>query len=299
MALVRVLFEPVRSAEPPTISGTTGGDGRQGMLGRDAGGDLLRLRGQFRFAPRTVSASPSGRSPLILRELAALLQRQRGHALIPGLVRCLRALARHQPRISGSRTPDGSAELRARLDLVGAERRARARSPCRPWRARRSRWWCGRRSGLVGLLCSRKRVRDRLGIMPVDAACRPTGRLEALHLGRPSRPVRAAVDRDAVVVEQHDQPVQPEVTGQRDRLLADALPSGRRRRRAHRCGDRRLAELGGEVPLGNRRRPHCRGSWPSGLVVVSTPGVMKFSRMPWRQRAELAEALISSIVIAS
>ena len=32
-----------------------------------------------------------------------------------------------------------------------------------------------------------------------------------------------AVDRDAVVVEQHDQPAEPEMAGQRDRFLADAF----------------------------------------------------------------------------
>ena len=137
-----------------------------------------------------------------------------------------------------------------------------------------------------------ERLGDRVGIVPVDAARRPAGRLEPLHLvdrvGQRQRPV----DRNAVVVEQHDQLVELEMAGERDRLLADAL---------HQIAvggehigamiDQLAAELGGEVSLGDRhadrigkalaersgRRLHARGQ--------------EILRMAGRDRAELAEAL--------
>ena len=62
-----------------------------------------------------------------------------------------------------------------------------------------------------------------------------------------------AVDRNAVVVEQHDQPVELEMAGERDRFLADAF---------HQVAvggehvglviDDAVAELGGQMPLGDR-----------------------------------------------
>ena len=84
-------------------------------------------------------------------------------------------------------------------------------------------------------------------------ARRPAGGLEALHLVDGVRERRRPVDRDAVVVEQHDQLFQLEVAGERDRLLADAF---------HQVAvggehigvviDDVAAELGREMAFGNR-----------------------------------------------
>ena len=60
-------------------------------------------------------------------------------------------------------------------------------------------------------------------IVAVDASRGPARRLEALHLidrvGKRQRPV----DRNAVVVEQHDKFVQFQMAGERDGFLADAF----------------------------------------------------------------------------
>ena len=59
--------------------------------------------------------------------------------------------------------------------------------------------------------------------MPVDARRRPPGSLEPFHLVDRIGKRQRAVDGDAVIVEQHDQPVEPEVPSERDRLLGHAL----------------------------------------------------------------------------
>ncbi len=128
--------------------------------------------------------------------------------------------------------------------------------------------------------------------MAVDARRRPAGGLEAPHLvdgiGKRDR----AVDGDAVVVEQHDQFVQLQVAGERDRLLADALHQvavgGQHvggmiddvvaeQRRQVALGDRHADRIGEALP----KRP--RGRLDAGGEVVLG--------MAGGQRAELAEAL--------
>ena len=91
------------------------------------------------------------------------------------------------------------------------------------------------------------------GSCPSMRRRRPAGRLEALHLVDRIGQRQRAVDGDAVVVEQHDQLVELEVAGERDRLLADAF---------HQVAvggehvgaviDDLAAEHGGEMPLGDR-----------------------------------------------
>src|SRR5262247_1559651 len=68
-----------------------------------------------------------------------------------------------------------------------------------------------------------ERVCDRTRIVPVNTRGGPAGRLEALHLVDRIRKRERTVDRDAVVVEQHDELVELEMPSKRDRLLADAL----------------------------------------------------------------------------
>ena len=59
--------------------------------------------------------------------------------------------------------------------------------------------------------------------MAIDAQRAPAGGLEAHDLVVGDGERGGAVDGDLVVVEQHDQLVEPEVSGERDRLVADAL----------------------------------------------------------------------------
>src|SRR2546421_12193796 len=65
----------------------------------------------------------------------------------------------------------------------------------------------GNHRGLVRFPRSFNHARDGFRIMPVDAARTPAGRLEALHLIDRVCERERAVDRDAVVVVQHGQPV--------------------------------------------------------------------------------------------
>src|SRR5215467_7084959 len=81
----------------------------------------------------------------------------------------------------------------------------------------------GNQRGLARRVRILERARDRVRIVPVYTGCRPAGSLEALHLVDRIRERERTVDRDAVVVEQHDELVELEVAGERDRLLADAL----------------------------------------------------------------------------
>ena len=65
--------------------------------------------------------------------------------------------------------------------------------------------------------------RDRFRVVAVDAGRMPARGAEALELVVGHREAGRAVDGDLIVVEQHDQAAELEVTGERDRLLADAL----------------------------------------------------------------------------
>ena len=64
---------------------------------------------------------------------------------------------------------------------------------------------------------------DSHWIMTVDLLRMPTRGLETRELVIRHGKTGGSVDRDLVVVEQHDQAAQAQMAGQRDRLLADAL----------------------------------------------------------------------------
>ena len=95
--------------------------------------------------------------------------------------------------------------------------------PCLVRRAEADDGAAGDERGPVARLRLLQRIGDRLGIVSVDARRCPAGGLEALDLIDGIRKRQRAVDRDAVVVEQHDQLVELEMPGERDRLLAHAL----------------------------------------------------------------------------
>src|SRR5581483_8801715 len=75
----------------------------------------------------------------------------------------------------------------------------------------------------VGFQGAGNRVGYRLWVLAVDMHGVPAGRPEARHLVDRVGERQGAVDRDAVVVEEEDQLRQLEVTGKRDRFMADAF----------------------------------------------------------------------------
>src|SRR3954453_19276932 len=111
MPFARVLFEPVRSAEPPTISGTTA------VSIPRAFSDATRVAISFGALAssclnlRNASPSPSGRSPLMRRANSLRLsirraagrpsphQRRAGEPVVPSLMRGLRALTSGAPPV--------------------------------------------------------------------------------------------------------------------------------------------------------------------------------------------------------
>ena len=212
----------------------------------------------------------------------------RGGAAAAGFAPGLQHVVGHRERLQRN------AELfLGALEFVGAERLAMGlRGAGLGRRAIADRGLAGDHRRLVGLLRPRDRGRDRLLILAVDQFGRPAGRLEALHLvdrvGNRGRPV----DRNAVVVIQHDQLVELPVPGQRDRFLRHAF---------HQVAvggehigvmvDDLLAEFRRQHLLRQRHADRGRDALAEragrGLDAL---GVEVF-RMTRRQRSELAEML--------
>ena len=65
--------------------------------------------------------------------------------------------------------------------------------------------------------------RHRVGIVAIDALRVPAGGVEARPRVVGAGEAGGAVDGDVVRIVEHDQPVEPQVPGERDRLLADAF----------------------------------------------------------------------------
>ena len=133
---------------------------------------------------------------------------------------------------------------------------------------------------------------NRRRIVAVDVACRPARRLEAFHLIDGIRQRQWPVDRNAVVVEQHDQLVQLEVPGERDGFLTDAFHQvAVGSEHIGRVIDDGAAEHGGEVALRDRhadRVGQALAERPGGGFDAGRVAVL---RVAGGERAELAEAL--------
>ena len=137
------------------------------------------------------------------------------------------------------------------------------------------------------------RAADVVGVEPVALDGVPLRRLVAGDDVLVARQLGRAVDGDAVVVPQHDQPAELEMPGKPDRLVVDAF------HQAAVAGDDEGAVIdqlvavdGVQMPLGDRhadrhrQRPGRAGRWST-----STPASSKFSGWPGARAAELAEAL--------
>ena len=81
----------------------------------------------------------------------------------------------------------------------------------------------GDQAGAVGRLRLGDRGGDRLGVVAVDPPRIPAAGFEPLELVDRIRQRQRPVDGNAVVVEQHREPRQPQMARERDRLLADAF----------------------------------------------------------------------------
>ena len=300
--VVRLLS--ARSAEPPHSSGSTGAsavrtspDALRVAMPLASGGNGRERRGppvrqpaggqpvEQRLALR-VGGGPLRRSCLPLRVQAACRARRpgaRGPAPRP----------RPGSRPSGSKSQD----LLGRPHLVDAERGAVRRAGVLLVRGRpaddRAQRDERRRLGVLpggqeGLVQRLRRPRgSRLGRAPAQPLHVPAIGLVAgadvLGLGD----VGVVLDGDLVVVVEHDEVAELLVAGQRGRLVADALLDIA-------VGDEAVdvvVERAGPGSASGSNRPRSRRAaiamptalprpWPSGPVVVSTPGVSRCSGCP-------------------
>ena len=262
MLLVLVLFEPVRSAEPPTISGTRRRPGSPARIRKPCAwrSSFGAAASCFFTACTAASSLPAWMSPRMRRSNSRRL------AASSAASRCFHALRASAPRLPASRQARARRPEFRRRHRSSPAPRARPRSHRRRAASRAT----FRVPALVGApkpIVVRQAIRlgrseicacsiaaaIGFGIVAVDARRRPAGRLEALHLIDAVGERQRAVDGDAVVVEQHDQPVELQMPGERDGFLADAF---------HQVAvggehigaviDHAHAEFGGKVPLRHR-----------------------------------------------
>ena len=231
MPAALVLTEPVRSAEPPIISGIAA------VKASSASWLALRVAqvgfssARRRFSPPSTLLEArrqlAGLDPL---ELGPVLRRPAGQAILPGgAARAPRAPNPRQAARIVLRDLERRmrpAELASgRRHLVRAERRAMGRGGARLVRRAVADGRAARdQDGPIGALRLGQRRLDRRrdrGRRP--RATRQPIRLEPLEriLGDGER--GRAVDRDVVVVEQHDQAVEALMAGERAGLVADPL----------------------------------------------------------------------------
>src|SRR5215475_3891665 len=109
-------------------------------------------------------------------------------------------------------------------DLGGAERRAMRRGGAGLGRrAKGDRRPAGDQARAVALMGATDGVRDRLVVMAVDPFRGPAMRAEPHDLVVGNGEIGGAVDRNRIVVPEHDKLAEAEMTGERQRLVADAF----------------------------------------------------------------------------
>ena len=300
MPFGRVLLDPVRSADPPTISGTAAVSASSACSEATRVAISLGAAASFSLTPRTAAASASlGRSPARRRSNSA---RRSGATLAS---RCSQASLVVRERCPGrapggtdvgghlERRPVPAQPLAGALDLVEPERRTMGLFAARLGRrAEADDGAAGDQAGAVGCLRLGDRGGDRLGVVAVDPPRIPAAGLEPPQLVDRIRQRQRTVDRDAVVVEQHREARQPQMAGERDRLLADTFHEvavGRDDIGA--VVDHVGAEFRRQMPLGDR---HADGV---GEALPERPGGgldarhMAVLGVAGGDRAQLAEAL--------
>ena len=201
-ALVRVLLEPVRSAEPPIISGTAGGDDFEREFATRCGSrspSASAASFSFTRAHRGVERAAAARRACGARTRRAC-RRRAPRAACPRP--CARPCARWPAARQCVAHVGGNLERRRRSSRAS---RARPRSPRRRAASRAP----SRLPALVGapkpmvvlqaisvgrsdVLRLLDRGRDRLRIVAVDARARPSRRPRSASPDRPSRRATAA-----------------------------------------------------------------------------------------------------------
>ena len=148
-------------------------------------------------------------------------------------------------------------------------------------RAKGNRGAAGDQRRRVGFLRLRDRGADGRRVVAVDGLDVPARGPEAGELVVGHGQIGRAVDRDLVVVEQHDQAAEAEMPGERDRLVADpfheAAVAGER---IGMMRDHRVAKPRRQQPLGQRHATALARPWPRGPVVVSMPAAAPYSGWP-------------------
>ena len=244
-------------------------------------------------------ASAAGRSCRRRRSNSARLR------LPSSAKRASHSLRAAAPRLPASRqafrtssgTENGSSEMPS-FSLAPLSSSAPSASPCALFVPAlvgapiTDRGLAGDQRRLVGFLRARDRGGDRLLILAVDQFGLPARGLETLHLIDRIRERGRTVDRNAVVVVEHDQLVELPVSGQRDRFLRDALHQvAVGAKHVGMMVDDLLAEFGGEHFLRDRKADRGRDA----LAERSRRGLdalgVKVFGMPRRQRSQLAEML--------
>ena len=145
---------------------------------------------------------------------------------------------------------------------------------------------------LVGILRARDRGCDRVLVLAVDQFGRPACRFEPLDLVDGVSERRRPVDRDAVVVIEHDQFVELPVPGQRDRFLRYAFHQvAVGGEHVGVVADDLLAEFGGQHLLRHRHPDRCRDAlaeWTRRGLDACGAEILRMAR---GGRIDLAETL--------
>ncbi len=233
MSFDLVLFEPVRSAEPPIVSGTAGLITSSAISDDLARRDLRPRRRRAcacsrRSPRRSRAAARRGCGARTRRAVSRSSAARRFFHSLRGWLR-LRPAIRHASRISAGHLEGGYVPAER---LPGARRSPRRRAASRgtdalPALVGAPKPMVVRQAIIVGrsVFCARPRSprRSRPDRVPSMRRRIPARRLEARHLVAGFGERQRAVDRNAVVVEEDDQLAEPQVPGDRDRLVADAL----------------------------------------------------------------------------
>ncbi len=240
-------------------------------------------------------------------ELRALGGRQRSHALGPRGVFAIAAAPGGTPRAEDvfgnlegrmrpvERLPRRCGVFRMQSRAVAAALPLQARDALRNHRAAGDH----RRPRI--LLRRRDRVRHGFDVVAVDLDDMPVGDAKARGHVFADRQRRAAVVGDAVVVPEEDQLAQPQVTRERDHLLADPLlQAAVADEGVGGVVDQARAEARIQVGLRNRHAERIRDALArAGPVVTSMPLAGSNSGCPSQCEPSSRKVLIWSIEIAS
>ena len=292
MPLTRVLLEPVRSAEPPIISGTAGTRAssaapecaRVAAAGRSRParrcGRCERLEGVGRAARPPCARSKSSRWSRALEPL------------LPSLAR----VGRRGGRPCAQAVGDVVGHARTARQGPAQALRAWRRSPRRPAPCRGCRGVALVGRGALadhGLAGDQRRLGPGLAPRPAPGAIAPWSWPSTAFTAQPaalkraswspvSAMVAAPVDGDVVVVPEHGQ-LGSASAGRRGEMASWLIPSIRQPspaitqvRWSTRSSPKRAFRWRSAIAMPTAvARP-----WPSGPVVVSTPGVWPYSGWP-------------------